>query len=135
VGTTAARLDRLPLHRRRPLAWKLCRICGSPIVQARRGRPRLYCSNRCRKAPQSRAVEYANRNAKRRRDRHPLPVLFPDIRNGQALSFWRDELAMDLRQEAELARLEGRDPSAAVREYGIRERSWWAMTCPLFSGD
>jgi hypothetical protein len=47
------------------------------------------------------------------------------------VSFWTDELRMDLRQEAELARLEGRDPTEAVRAYRARERSWWHHTGPL----
>ena len=102
-------------------------------MQAPRGRRRLYCSNRCRKAPQSRATEYANRNAKRRRDpTPPLPSLFPDLDRGGAVSWWQDELRKDLRQEAALAVLEGRDPDEAVRSYRARERSWWWHIAPLF---
>lgn len=28
----------------------VCTVCGAPIVQAKTGRPREYCSNRCKKA-------------------------------------------------------------------------------------
>lgn len=101
-------------------------------MQAPRGRPRLYCSNRCRKAPQSRATEYANRNAKRKRTAgEPLPSLFPDLDRGSLVSWWQDELRKDLRQEAALAELEGRDPVEAVRSYRARERSWWGHIVPL----
>lgn len=109
-----------------------CATCGAAIDQKPRGRPRLYCSNRCRKARQSRAVEYANRNAKRRAVRtEPLPALFPDLRHGARVSFWEDELRMDLRQEETLAMLEGRDPKVAVAAYRSRETSWRAHTRPI----
>lgn len=44
------------------------------------------------------------------------------------MSFWEDELRMDLEQERVLAKLEGRDPDEAVRSYKLRETNWkfWA---------
>lgn len=79
-----------------------------------------------------RTKEYSNRNAARRTGpTEPLPQLYAHLRRGAALSFWNDELAMDLAQERELARLEGRDPEEAARHYGARERAWRALTMPL----
>jgi hypothetical protein len=72
----------------------------------------------------NRTAEYAKRTAARPPAPAPLAPLFPDIQRGGALAFWEDELRLDLRQEAELARLEGRDPDAAVRAYRMRETSW-----------
>jgi hypothetical protein len=74
-------------------------------------------------------VEYANRNAKRRREPlPPLPPLFPA--RGVRVAFWDDELAADLRQEAALAALEGRDPDEAVKAYAARESAWLRLTVP-----
>jgi hypothetical protein len=79
-----------------------------------------------------RTAEYAKRNAKRgSRAMGPLPVLFPHIVHGTRLSFWQDELKMDLEQERELALLEGRDPVEAVRAYRRRETNWFLITGPL----
>jgi hypothetical protein len=47
------------------------------------------------------------------------------------VSFWDDELRMDLHQERALAVLEHRDPDAAVGAYRSRELAWRAMTVPL----
>ena len=52
-------------------------------------------------------------------------MLFPHLQAGKALSFWEDELRLDLEQERVLAELEGRDPSEAVRAYRARERGWF----------
>lgn len=79
-----------------------------------------------------RSAEYARRNAARRIGLpEPLPELFPDLVRGSALLFREEDLARDLRQEAELARLEGRDPDAAVRSYAARERAWWLYAAPI----
>lgn len=43
-----------------------------------------------------------------------------------------DPLYDDLVSEATLALIEGRDPEAAVRSYGSRERSLGRLTCQLF---
>jgi hypothetical protein len=59
-----------------------------------------------------------------------LEPLFPS--RGVRVAFWTDELAADLRQEAALAELEGRDPTEAVRAYAARERSWWHHIAPLW---
>jgi hypothetical protein len=58
----------------------------------------------------------------------PLPTLFPG--KGVRVAFWQDELAADLRQEAALAALEGRDPAEAVRAYAARESTWFRLTVP-----
>jgi hypothetical protein len=47
------------------------------------------------------------------------------------VSWWHTELAMDLEQERELARLEGRDPEDAVARYRARELRWFNLTVPL----
>lgn len=74
---------------------------------------------------EDRTTEYARRNAARRSEaREPLPELFPDLVRGARLVFPEEDLARDLRQEAELARLEGRDPEEAVRAYRSRELAW-----------
>ena len=76
----------------------------------------------------------------RRRDRgpervdpreEPLPAVYPALQRGTRISFWQDELRIDLAQEAALARLEGHDPDAAVAAYRRREVAWRAVTCPL----
>ena len=51
---------------------------------------------------------------------------------GARLSFWNDELAMDLEQERALATLEGRDPDQAARAYRVRETLWASITAPLY---
>ena len=64
----------------------------------------------------------------------PVPVLYATLVRGTRLSFWEDELRMDLAQEAELARLEGRDPVESCRMYRTREMAWRAFTMPLLEG-
>jgi hypothetical protein len=87
--------------------------------------------NRRRRANgrEDRTTEYRNRPS---RAVPPLPVLFPEIRRGQGVSFWEDELRMDLQQEAALAVCEGRDPEDAVALYRSREMAWRSMTVSLF---
>jgi len=63
-----------------------------------------------------------------------LPVLYADLRHGQVISLWRDELAMDLEQERVLAELEGRDPEEAVRAYRAKEYAFERMTMPINEG-
>jgi hypothetical protein len=61
----------------------------------------------------------------------PLPPLLPELRRGIRLSFWDDELRLDLFQERQLAILEGRDPEVAVKAYRSREETWLAHTVGL----
>lgn len=61
----------------------------------------------------------------------PLTPLFPDLVHGARVSFWEDELRMDLAQERSLALVAGEDPELAVRAYRARETAWRRMTCPL----
>ena len=61
----------------------------------------------------------------------PLPQLYPELNRGIAIAFWEDELRMDLAQEQVLAILEGRDPTAAAREYKSRETNWHLHSQPL----
>lgn len=94
----------------------------------------------------SREAEYRNRAARRRLgDPGPLPALHsgehpalerarelvPDPRRGTHLAWWLEELAADLRSEAALAILEGRDPVEAVRRYRAREHTWARLTAPI----
>jgi hypothetical protein len=68
----------------------------------------------------------------RRRERlrgEDLPELYPELRRGHGISFWDDELRMDLAQERELAKLERR--AGRVKEYLAREIAWKRMTVPL----
>jgi hypothetical protein len=60
-----------------------------------------------------------------------LPVLMPGLQHGTSMSYWEDELRLDLAQEAALALIEGRDPRAAVEHYRQREKRWYNLTCPL----
>jgi hypothetical protein len=52
--------------------------------------------------------------------------------SGTVYSFWDEELSMDLRQEAFLAELEGKDAKAQCRKYRYREREWFRNTTALF---
>jgi len=95
------------------------------------------------------ALHRARREAmtpeERRRDRgvhkpvppaEPLPMLMPAFQHGTAVSFWEDELRLDLAQEDCLAALEGIDPRLAVAAYRRREIAWRHHTCPfLVDGD
>ena len=77
-----------------------------------------------------RSAEYARRKTRA----HPvpdLPVLFPRLHHGCVLSFWDEELRMDLEQERSLAILEGRCPETAARTYRSRETAWKHMTIPF----
>lgn len=83
--------------------------------------------------PDDRTKEYAQQQARRLAERiiHPeIVALFPDLVRGVSVSFWEEELAKDLRQEALLAELEGNDPAKAVDEYRRRERRWWNLARP-----
>ena len=55
----------------------------------------------------------------------------PTLQRGVAVSFWDDELRLDLAQEAWLAALEGREPEAAVQAYRRREIGCRYHTCPF----
>lgn len=61
----------------------------------------------------------------------PVPILMPVLQRGGSVSFWDDELRLDLAQEAALALIEGRDPRAAVEVYRQRETRWHHITCPF----
>ena len=72
-----------------------------------------------------RSKEYARRREQRVPvDMSPLPLLYPELQHGKALSFWEDELRIDVEQERALARLEGRDPDEAAKAYRARESAW-----------
>lgn len=91
--------------------------------KARRQQPKLKA--------QRRAAEIRRRARRREEQSHPLPLLMPHLQRGAALSFWDDELRLDLAQEAALAELEGRDPREAVQAYLARENAWRKITVPL----
>jgi len=87
-----------------------------------------------RKQPKVKAQRHASEARRRAKvgpvDVEPVPSLFPELQHGSALSFWEDELRMDLAQEAELARLEGRCPVEAVKQYRGREIAWKHLALP-----
>jgi len=76
----------------------------------------------------ARMAEYAKRPS---RAVPGLVELFPDLVRGAVLTFWREELTRDLRQEAALAEIEGRDVQEAVRAYSRRESTWFRLTTEL----
>jgi len=43
------------------------------------------------------------------------------------MSFWEDELGLELEQKRHLAILEGKDPVEACDEYAFREKQWYAL--------
>ena len=100
---------------------------------------------RKREADRLRARKQAMTPEERRKDRgvrkpaprpEPLMPLMPALQHGAAISFWEDELRLDLAQEAHLATLEGVDPGVAVAVYRSREIAWRHHTCPfLVDGD
>lgn len=59
----------------------------------------------------------------------PLLPLMPELQHGRSISFWEDELRLDLAQEAFLALLEGNDPRMAVDAYRQREVLWCQRAC------
>lgn len=108
---------------RDPEYWRKYRAAHPEYQERERTRLR----NRDRTG-RDRSKEYAKRPS---RALAPLPVLYPDLRRGQVVSFWEDELCMDLAQEAALAALEGADVKERVRAYRAREQNWWAHRAPL----
>jgi len=94
-----------------------------PEYRARQNR--LRHERRRRNGRGDRRREYAKRAS---RAAPQLTPLFPDIKRGASVAFWDEELQADLRQEAVLAALEGRDPAEAVRAYAVREWSWHRST-------
>ncbi len=107
-----------------PDYWRKWRA-AHPIY---RERERLRAKGRERG---DRAAEYAKRPS---RAIEPLRPLMEHLQHGTALSFWEDELRLDLSQERALAVLEGRDPDAAARAYRAREMGWRQHTVPLVEG-
>lgn len=101
---------------------------------------RIRAQERARAArPENRRARQAMESARRKRRRAearvappaPLEPLFPKLVHGKHVSFWDDELRMDLEQEGALAALEGRDPDAARRLYADAEWQWWHHTAPI----
>lgn len=100
----------------------------------RAAHPEYQARERQRLRSQTRNHHTAGERRKSRAiDREPLPPLFPELHHGAALSWWDEELRLDLKQEAELALLEGRDPVLAVRQYASREVAWYRATRELDS--
>lgn len=99
---------------------------------AARDRARRRAARYARAPRGDRSAEYAKRNAARSGShRDPLPLLYPELQHGNAISFWEDELRIDIEQERWLARLEGRDEDAAVKACRRRELAWRSVTAPL----
>ena len=99
--------------------------------------------------PVRRRAGYVRDRSKERRRPRPsraLPRLVPlietlgrtpgleTVSRGLKVAFWHEELVLDLAQERELARLEGRDPEAAVTAYRRRELDWRSRTVVLQEG-
>ena len=100
---------------------------------------RLRNERRRRDGRGDRSPEYARR---RSRAIPPMPGLhvghdlFDRARDvvgprRSSLVALHDPLYDDLMSEATLALIEGRDPGAAIRSYGARERAFGRVTCPL----
>ena len=100
---------------------------------------RLRNERRRRDGRGDRSAEYARR---RSRAIPPMPGLhvghdlFDRARDlvgprRSSLVTLHDPLYDDLVSEATLALIEGRDPDAAIRSYGARERAFGRVTCPL----
>ena len=100
---------------------------------------RLRNERRRRDGRGDRSAEYARR---RSRAIPPMPGLhvghdlFDRARDvvgprRSSLVTLHDPLYDDLVSEATLALIEGRDPDAAIRSYGARERAFGRATCPL----
>ena len=100
---------------------------------------RLRNERRRRNGRGDRSTEYARR---RSRAIPPVPGLhvgpdrFEQARDvggprRSTLVTLHDPLYDDLVSEATLALIEGRDPVAAIRSYGARERAFGRVTCPL----
>jgi hypothetical protein len=103
-----------------PDYWKKWRA-AHPEYRAREARrPRLHHS--LGEKRKSRAVEVV-----------PLLPVYASLQRGVAMSFWEDELRIDLAQERELAKLEGRDPDQAAKEYRAREQQWFQLALPLLA--
>lgn len=92
---------------------------------------RLQAYNRARrKKPRVRAQRHASEARRRARRRQAgITPLMPSLQHGYAVSFWEDELRLDLAQEAALAEIEGRDQVLAVAAYRAREVAWHRKTC------
>jgi len=108
-----------------PHYWQKYRATHPEYV----ARQKLLRAQRRKKTSRNRASEYANRPSRAIQKLRPL---FEDLLQGTALSFWRDELRMDLRQEKALAELEGKDVTKALRAYQRRETEWHRVTTHLF---
>jgi hypothetical protein len=119
------------------------------IEKARRDRWRAANPDRVRA---QRETENERRRARRAAElESPIPApatghplfeaaarIVPVAGRGGVVSFWDEELEYDLRSEAVLAMLDGRDPIEAIRTYRSRERRWrhlagWAG--PLLTGE
>ena len=115
-------------------AWR----AAHPEYRARQNR--LRNERRARNGRGDRSAEYARRPS---RALPPIPELhvglavFEQARQVvgprvTSLVQLHDPLYDDLVSEATLAIIEGRDPEDAVRAYGLRERSFGRVTCPLY---
>ena len=101
---------------------------------------RLRNERRRRYGRGDRSAEYASRRSRANPQMpslHEGHVLFEQARRivgpkRSSLVSLHDPLHEDMLSEATLALLEGRDPRAAIRAFGARERAFGRVTCPLF---
>ena len=64
----------------------------------------------------------------------PLPALYPELQHGVAVSFWEDELRMDLAQEHALLNamgVRGKDRQEYLARYRTRETNEWKLFLSL----
>ena len=134
---------------RRRAAWRAWAASPAGREYFRRWRLAHPESERARKAawraanPERVRAAWRADNARRRAPVRDAPIpapatghplfeeaarIVPFYGRGRSVSFWHEELEYDLRAEAVLALLEGRDPVEAVNRYRGRERTWERTT-------
>lgn len=113
-----------------PDYWKKYRAAHPEYRQREIARVRRHKQTHGRGDRHAEYARYYARTVVQKPTHEPLPVLFPGLVRGTSVSFWEDELRMDLEQERALALLEGRDPDAAIVAYRKREVSerWRGVT-------
>ena len=116
-----------------------CRAWHAAHPEYRARQNRLRNERRRRVGRGDRSAEYARRPSRALPQAPSLHVGHPLFERARqvvgprttTLESLVDPLYDDLVSEATLALIEGRDPKAAVRAYGARERAFGRVTCPL----
>jgi hypothetical protein len=84
-----------------------------------------------RKAAMTAEERQKDRGIRKSRAIPEVPLLMPHLLRGGSISFWEDELRLDLEQERQLALLENRNPDQALKEYRSREYTWKRLTASI----